>query len=274
MKKYLSLFICLLLSISCAQAQIVPPEGEVASWKGYTGTAAKRAVVLCDTLTVRDQPGANAIDTLRRGDTFMTWEGFDGYVNAVYADGSKQGWVKQEYVVIDPAYYVTEKETPAYAWGDADNALRVGLLSPGEKLPILYVTEDFYVVALRGASAWIKMEAPEMESYDFSVFDGLLNATMLCKNRDGCESAYPLVGSREELAKVLMDSAPLGFASACPFGIYTLSVTCRDGLVRKLDIAADSCSTFILDGVYYEYNQSAPEQDNRVLLDLFSISGY
>ena len=266
-------WLLLLLLPALALGEVIPPEGESADYRTFTGIAARRAVVLCDSLTVRDNPGGNPVDTLRRGDTFMTWEQLDGYVNAGYADGSKQGWVRMEYVAVDPAYYVTEGETPAYAWGDSEQALRVGLLDKGEKLPILHETQDYYVVALRGASAWIKKEAPASQTFDFSVFEGLLSATIKCKDRDGKESVHSLLGSRQELSQLLVDSAPVGFATKCPFGYRTLSVTCRDGSVYNLDMAADSCCVFILDGVYYEYDASALEHDNSVLFDLFGVTG-
>ena len=69
-------------------------------------------------------------------------------------DASPAGWVKAEYLVIDPAWYRTEEETPVYAWND-ESAPKVALLNADTKLPILKEEGEWIIVSLRGATGWI-----------------------------------------------------------------------------------------------------------------------
>lgn len=62
------------------------------------------------------------------------------------ADGS--------YVLLDPKYYTTGRQTPAYTYA-SPNAKRVGLIDPGVKLAIISEVDGYYIVSLRGACAFI-----------------------------------------------------------------------------------------------------------------------
>ena len=59
------------------------------------------------------------------------------------------------YLVINPAWYVTEKNTAVYAWDDTA-APKVALLDRGVRLPILKDTGSWYIVSLRGAVGWVR----------------------------------------------------------------------------------------------------------------------
>ena len=69
-------------------------------------------------------------------------------------DAGPEGWVKTDYIVIDPAWYRADSATPVYAWNDT-SALKVGLLDSGTILPVLKEEGEWIVVGLRGASGWI-----------------------------------------------------------------------------------------------------------------------
>ena len=81
----------------------------------------------------------------------------NGFVYCVLGDaeGSPVGWINADYLVINPAWYVTEKETAVYAWNDTA-ALKVALLDKGTRLPILKEAGDWYLISLRGAVGWIR----------------------------------------------------------------------------------------------------------------------
>ena len=116
----------LLISLGCTgavQAEIIPPY-EPGQQIGYP------AVVLCESLTLREKPGSSsrAIQTLKYGDLPIvvgadlpagpkTENGFV-YCTLGDAEDSPCGWVNADYIVINPAWYVTEKETAVYAWND------------------------------------------------------------------------------------------------------------------------------------------------------------
>ena len=146
----LTVMIMIIGSMMTVQAEIIPPYGE-----GQIGLS---AVVLCENLTLRQAPGANAgvLDTLHDGARIIVYEQKDGWAHIFTGDSedSAEGWVKAEYLAIDPAWYRADSATPVYAWDDT-SALKVGLLDKDTVLPILKDDGEWIVVGLRGASGWI-----------------------------------------------------------------------------------------------------------------------
>lgn len=153
----------LLISLGCAgnvQAEIIPPY-EPGQQIGYP------AVVLCESLTLREKPGSSsrAIQTLKYGDLPIvvgadlpagpkTENGFV-YCTLGDAEDSPCGWINADYIFINPAWLVTEKKTGVYAWNSSD-APRVALLNTGTRLPVLKEEGNWLLVSLRGAVGWIK----------------------------------------------------------------------------------------------------------------------
>lgn len=154
MKRVLVLFLVAMMLAASASATVLPPEGIAAGYLSFTGIEAYRAVVLCESLSVCDEPEGKAIDTLYFADTFMTRDARDGWADCAYADGSKTGFVRSDYIAVDPAYYLTDAQTAVYAYGNTA-APRIALLDSGIKLPIIAEQGGWYVVSLRGASGWI-----------------------------------------------------------------------------------------------------------------------
>lgn len=143
-----------------ALAEIIPAS-EPGQQIGY------QAVVLCEKLTLREQPDASsrAVQTLQYGDLPIV-VGADseqgareenGFLYCVLGDGedSPSGWLNKDYLFINPAWYITERSTPVYAWNGADSP-RIGLLDGGTRLPILKEEAGWYLVSLRGAAGWIR----------------------------------------------------------------------------------------------------------------------
>ncbi len=162
MKKYawltiLTALILALGTIGVVHAEIIPPHGE--------GQIGLQAAVLCEKLTLREEPknSGKAIQTLEYRDLIIVTEQKDGWARCVLGDSedAKSGWVNADYIVIDPAWYRTEKKTPVYAWNDT-SAPKVALLDANKEfldektyLPILKQEGDWIVVSLRGAAGWI-----------------------------------------------------------------------------------------------------------------------
>ena len=146
----LTVMIMIIGSMMTVQAEIIPPYGQ-----GQIGLS---AVVLCEDLTLRQAPGTNAgiLDTLHDGARIIVSEQKDGWAHIFTGDSedSAEGWVKAEYLAIDPAWYRADSDTPVYAWNDT-SALKVGLLDKDTVLPILKDDGEWIVVGLRGASGWI-----------------------------------------------------------------------------------------------------------------------
>ena len=163
MKKYgwLGLLTALLLilgALGMAQAEILPPRGE--------GQIGLQAVVLCETLTLREGPSASskALYTLSYGDLpiVMRLQQQDEWAYCTLGDSedSLQGWLNTDYLAIDPARYRTEAATPVYAWRDTA-APKVALLDRNTTLPILKDEGEWVVVSLRGAAGWIHKTAAD-----------------------------------------------------------------------------------------------------------------
>ena len=164
MKKYawMTILTALILSLAClgsVLAEIIPP-CEPGQQIGYP------AVVLCETLTLRESSSSSskALATLNYGDRPIV-VGADrtagakeenGFIYCVLGDSedSPAGWLNADYIIINPAWYVTEKATAVYAWNDS-TAPKVALLDKGSRLPILREEGNWYIVSLRGAVGWI-----------------------------------------------------------------------------------------------------------------------
>ena len=164
MKKYgwLTILTALILAlryIGVVHAEVIPPYGP-GQQIGYP------AVVLCEKLTLRENPSSSskAVQTLHYGDQPIVI-GADqpsgakeenGFVYCTLGDSedSPCGWINSDYIVINPAWYVTEKKTTVHAW-DETEAPKVALLDKDTRLPILKEEGDWYVISLRGAAGWI-----------------------------------------------------------------------------------------------------------------------
>ena len=149
--------VIILGSMAFAHAEIIPPRGE--------GQIGLQAVVLCEELTLRENPGTSsrAVRTLRYGqlinvmETEYLREQSNGWAYCVLGDSedAAAGWVNTDYIVVDPAWYRTDAMTPVYAWNDTA-APKVALLDKGTELPIVKDEGDWLIVSLRGAVGWIR----------------------------------------------------------------------------------------------------------------------
>ena len=151
LKLLLSLVLMFVGLGSGAPAEIIPPYGE--------GQIGLQAVVLCETLTVRQQPSASskALKTLHYGDRIIVQPETGGWAACFLSDsvdGERAGWVNENYLAIDPAWYRTEENTAVYAWNDTI-APQVALLDKNTILPILRDDGEWLIVSLRGATGWI-----------------------------------------------------------------------------------------------------------------------
>ena len=156
-KTFAMLFLALLVFWNVCQALIIPPTGD--------GQIGLEAVVLCEKLTIRQEPRSNskAVQTLPYGYVFAVQKQENGWADCFPSDAcdaGRAGWVNADYIIIDPAWYKTDQSTPVYAWDDTA-APKVALLSKDTTLPILKDTGDWLIVSLRGATGWIHKNATD-----------------------------------------------------------------------------------------------------------------
>lgn len=289
MKKILPLLLSVLLWTS-ASATILPATGVDEDFKAWTGIDCTPAVILCESLSVLnergDQGGKKAETLLYSGKTIPVIESWDGYAKIYYSDGNKTGWVRNDYLLMDPAWYVCDEDMQVYAYPDV-MAPRVALLDEGTKLPILTEWEDgesiagWVCVSLRGAAGWIRKTPkdtvnetwfrPEMiRGYTFAELHHLSTGAM---------AYFTDEQDMTRLEDMLVHADDLGGeVSGCPFGaVMTLHLA--DDREIQLQLATDSCCVYRVDGRDYAYarhlmagDEGSP--DNAMLFGLFGMDSF
>lgn len=278
MKRIVALALIMMLLCTSAHALVVEPEEYNTAFADKTGLYAYDGYVLCDSLTLRSKPDINSksLRSLSHGQKLLI-SMREGEWYHVYVSEHVEGWVKSEYVLVNPPLYVTEAETPAYAYGSR-YAPRVALLSKNETLPIIHTTEDYYIISLRGASAWVeKPQARVVKEFSPSQLLTITAAALLCTDVENGTTKYhneirdPALLA--EIGSLLADAEDKsGAVSGCPFGIAMLTVTFADGTTALLDLAMDDCCVYRVEGRDYAYGRSLWTPDTGVQNDvLFSL---
>ncbi len=158
MKKIVSLMVLVAVILTFAsfftvQAEVIAPLGQ--------GQIGYQAVVLCETLTLRQNPSssAKAVKTLRYGTKIMVTRQSNGWAECVLSDdvnAGPAGWVNADYLAINPAWFRADAKTTAYAW-NSTSAPKIALLDKNTLLPVLKVEGNWIVVSLRGAVGFIRV---------------------------------------------------------------------------------------------------------------------
>ena len=254
MRKRIWLAVLLSVILSCAgtariRAEILPAQGE--------GQIGYQAVVLCESLTVRQErsAGSKTVETLHYGDTFAVQDNWDGWASCFTSDdvdAGQTGWVNSDYIIVNPTWYRTDDTTPVYAWNDT-MAPKVALLSKGTVLPILKDEGEWLIVSLRGATGWIYKSASDRLTAE------TVETIRLISNLDRAELTTP------KGTYTLSDQAGLRWieenfsiaqpivSAGCPFDA-TLTLYSTDGRTIVLQMATDSCRNFrTADGSTFAY---------------------
>lgn len=140
---------------------IVGNPGVLADAQTLTGSEADAVpgFVLCQSLTMRDSASASAraVHTLAYGDAvdILSQDGVWAQVSAQAGAQRVTGFVRGEYLLADPAQYVSAGETAVYAY-PGEGAPRVGLLDDGEAHPVIARLDGYIVISLRGASGFVR----------------------------------------------------------------------------------------------------------------------
>ena len=144
---------------SRGQVRILPPEGE-----GQIGLA---AVVLSEELPVHQDPDADSevVNTLQYGDTVILLRQSDGWGEYVASDDVDEvpgGWIETDDLLIDPAWLLTNEETPLYARNDI-TAPEIASLDENVIAPVLKDEGEWFMVSPGGGNAvgWIHDEMAE-----------------------------------------------------------------------------------------------------------------
>jgi hypothetical protein len=235
------------LVLTAAKAEIIPPQGP--------GQGGLQAVVLCDSLTLRKgrSTSSESIQALPYGSLIVVQTVEEGWAYCAALEGTGAvGWVKSDYLVLDPAWYVCDETIPVFAYGDTV-APKLALLSRGDKLPIIKDEGDWLIVSLRGAAGWIYKTAKDRT--DANTISAVASLSKLEK----AELLTP------KGAYTLTDPAGLAWieenfsiaqpimSAGCPFDAV-LTLYRADGSEETLYMATDGCRNFrTLDGSYFAF---------------------
>ncbi len=283
MKKIACILTALLMMAGSASATILPATGIDEDYYAFTGIEAMPAVILCESLTILDNrgdQGGQAVEVMRySGSTIPVIEEWDGYAKISYADATKFGWVRSQYLLMNPAWYLCDNEMQVYAYPD-NMAPRVALLDAGTRLPIITETEvdgrGWVCVSLRGAAGWIRKVPTDTANETWFRPEMLADLQLAELTWNG--TGHPLTDAAklQTLSTMLVSANDLGGPMAgCPFGAAQLTLITAEGKVIALDLATDSCCVYAVDGRHYQYarNLKTPDNgvDNKVLFDLFGV---
>ena len=286
MKRVFVMMMCMLLCVSAAQATILPAAGVDEDFQAWTGLSCTPGVVLCQSLTVLDargDQGGRAVETLYYSGTatIPVIESWDGYAKIYYADGTKAGWVCNDYLLLDPAWYVCDADTQVYAYPDV-MAPRVALLDAGTKLPILTEYEDgmslhgWVCVSLRGAAGWIRKTPADTADETWFRPEMLTELTGATVTAGGVSRSVTDEVQLTGLSELLTHAHDTGGMTAgCPF-TAELALQLADGAEITLALATDSCCVYRVDGRDYLYARHLVTEegnpDNALLFGLFGMS--
>jgi hypothetical protein len=285
LKKLLIALLILTLCTSCASATILPATGVDEGFKAWTGIDCTPAVVLCESLSIlnnRGDQGGKRVETLYySGNTIPVIESWDGYAKIYYSDGNETGWVRSDYLLMDPAWYLCDEDVQVYAYPDT-MAPRVALLDKGTKLPIITQWDDaksvngWVCVSLRGAAGWIRKTPKDTANETWFRPEMLadIGGAVLQMGDNAVGSTDKAVLT--ELSRLLTNVEDKGGPVAgCPF-TATLTLMTETGNSIELALATDSCCVYRVDGRDYAYarhlwSEEAGSPDNGVLFKLFGI---
>ena len=285
MKRFSALVLAMLLLINAASATILPATGVDEDFLAWTGISCTPAVVLCESLTVLDErgdQGGKPVEVkLYSGKTIPVIESWDGYAKIYYSDGNKTGWIRNEYLMMNPAWYVCDEAVAVYAYPDT-MAPRVALLEKGTELPILTEYDDgesmngWVCVSLRAAAGWIRKTPKDTAGQTWFSPEMLADITEAQLTFGGeaylCSDGAQL----DQLEELLTHVEDHGFAiSGCPF-TAVLSLTLADGRQIDLQLATDSCCVYRINKRDYSYarhlwSDDEGSPDNGVLLQVFGL---
>ena len=283
MKKLLLALMMIVLCTTAASATILPATGVDEDYRAWTGIDATPAVVLCESLSVLDargDQGGRKVMTLNyTGKDILVIDSWDGWAQIHYSDGAELGWVRSDYLLMDPAWYLCDEDVQVYAYPDT-MAPRVALLDEGTKLPIITEYDEEYkgwvCVSLRGAAGWIR-KTPR-DTVDNTWFRPEMLADITAAVLQMGDEAVGITEQTvlTQLAVLLTHVEDEGRPMAgCPFEA-TLTLMLADGQKVEMQLATDSCCVYRVDGRDYAYarhlfdpNEGAPE--NVVLFGLFGL---
>ena len=141
------------------------------------------AIVCTKSITIRDEPSYNGktVKSAVNGDILTVLERSGEWTCVVYLKNGEEydGWVLTRYIVIQPmTITLLSSNIPAYCAPDRSSK-QIGSLPKQTELTVLGIWDDFYIVSLRNASAFISMDADLITSNE--LYQSLYTASGLAR---------------------------------------------------------------------------------------------
>jgi len=116
-------------------------------------------IVISSSVSLRAEPSTSAklVTTLSNDDNFDVVMSNGSWYFIKYRDKNNkpfEGWVRSEYIVLNPDIVVTNQLAPAYAYPNS-GAKHVGQLTKGTRLVVIETYGNYYCVNLRSAAAFV-----------------------------------------------------------------------------------------------------------------------
>ena len=192
----LSVFLCLSIQAPCDEGTYGYTAGDLLGAQSRR----KEAVVVSKSVTLRSKAstGSSSLGSASNGDTLTVLEDSGGswlFVRANIKNKQVDGWVQRSYVVLQPLSLILRRSnTPAYSAPDKRSKL-VGSLPAYTELNVLGMYDQFYIVSLRQAAAYISADASfwtsaEIESM-FPAGSGTAVTLRKAKTRSGPGNSWP-----------------------------------------------------------------------------------
>jgi len=124
--------------------------------------APRRGIVLCETLTLRQTPSTSSkkLSTLQTQQQVLILEEQDEwyFVQFMEPNSRTKGYVLKDFITQDFSSRIVMDE-PIYAYAaPSSGSKKVALIDVGTQVYIIDTYEDFWIISLRGASAFVSMK--------------------------------------------------------------------------------------------------------------------
>ena len=206
-----AMILVVLLSVLSAVQADTTGYGYVSGDHQGTLSRAYEAVVVSKSVTIRSKASysGSSLGSASNGDVLTVLDDSDRtwvYVRAKLKNKTVEGWVLRSYIVVQPLSLTLRKSnTPAYSAPTKASKL-VGSLPAYTRLEVLGTYDQYYVVSLRQASAFIAMGTDVWTSWDvenlFAAASGAAVTTKKTKTRSGPGESWaegPSVAAGTEL---------------------------------------------------------------------------
>ncbi len=168
-------FLALVLVLALAVPGLALASSYVGGDNRGQGPVFNRAIVLASRVTMRDQPSyqGKTITRINGGSQVSLISDANGWVQATYVDdkgNSYTGYLRDVYLAKNPVVLTLRQSGVAALAAPDPNSKHVGDLPRYTVLPVIGTWNNYYIVSLRNASAFIDMGVKAWTDTELAVY--------------------------------------------------------------------------------------------------------